>query len=94
MNISNGISEINFLSNANSAVKTQKTYLWPAYNNGIVNKINRISEKIASNISYVIPSSNEDTVKNDISEYEYNSSGKIKASPSSYYPGFYLNLLA
>ncbi len=94
MNISNGISEINFISQANSAAKTQKAYLWPAYDNGIINKINRISDKITSNISYVNPSLNENNEKDTIREYEYSSSGKIKTSPSAYYPGFYLNMLA
>ncbi len=94
MNISNGISVINFISQANSTAKTQKAYLWPAYNNGIVNKINRLSDKIASNISYVNPSLNENDAKNNFRDFEYNSSGKITTSPSAYYPGQYLNILA
>ena len=94
MNISTGISEINLAARANSAGKTQKAYVWPAYNNGIINRINRISDRIASNIYTAKPLTKEDIPGNIMKEAAYNSWGEVKNTPSSYYPGQYLDILA
>ena len=77
MRISSGISEINFFNKNN--IKTQKTYLWPLYNGGQVNKIRSITRRTETNLSYTKPSFEDKEKLIDISlrqdQSEYNSKG-------------------
>ena len=95
MNISTGISEINFSTGASAVQKAGKAYLWPVYNAGAVTRIQRIDRDTASDIGYIKPYSAEQNDKlSNIRHEEYSPNGKIYTRSSSYYPGLFLNLLA
>lgn len=77
MRISSGLSEINFFNKNN--ITTQKSYLWPLYNNGQVDKIRSISRRTDTNLFYTKPSFEDKEKLIDISirqnQSEYNSRG-------------------
>ena len=95
MNISTGISEINFLAGSSSTQKAGKAYLWPVYNAGAVTQVQKISRETASDISYIKPFSGDPNDNTSHVRYEeYSSKGKVNGRPSSYHPGYYFNALA
>ena len=95
MNISTGISEINFLSGASAVQKAGKAYLWPVYNAGAVTQIQKINSETASDVRYIKPySADQNNQPSNIRHEEYASNGKIHTHSSSYYPGLFLNILA
>lgn len=94
MNISGGISEINFLSGAGSAQKSSKVYVWPVYDSGAVTKVQKIVRETGPDISHLESYSN---VRNNgtpvIDHSEYTPGARVNNRPS-YYPGYYFNALA
>ena len=98
MNISTGISVINYPYHTSRGVKFNKTYLWPIYDAGSVNKIPAISSEIKSEISYIEPSNEEKNRQLAVSKnslhIEYTSNAKALKHPSHYYPGSLFDAMA
>ncbi len=91
MNISTGISEINFRSYAKGASASEKIYIWPAYNNGKVDSIHSVLKKTENNVVYTKPSPEErdrimDLIKNT-KQYEYTSDGIVARNRFVLQPG-------
>lgn len=97
MNISGGISEITFSSQAGSASRPGKIYLWPNYNAGRVNQIRGVVNKTESNIIYSKPLG-EDIVKvirdHAESPRHYTSAGSIQKGSTGTYPGMLFDAIA
>lgn len=96
MNISTGISEIRTSSfYGTSPVKT-KTFIWPAYTNGKVEKIQGTGSGFAKPVYYKPTPEQQnkifDLAKN--SHSEYNASGKITGTKAQPEPGSLFNAIA
>jgi hypothetical protein len=91
MNISSGISEINFHSYTKGTSASEKVYIWPAYNNGKVESIHSVLKRTENNAVYTKPSPEErerimDMIKNS-KQYEYSSDGNIARNRFVLQPG-------
>lgn len=99
MKISNGLSEITTYS-TNNINNAKKSYLWPEYANGKVDKINAVKRKLQSdNTYYSKASETEKTALINKAKQDDNTiyalSGKLKnTSPSNIKPGSLFNAYA
>jgi hypothetical protein len=96
MNISTGISEINTVRFSGAMPVKQKTFIWPAYTDGKVEKIRPAGPGSAEPVYYK-PSPDDRNKILDLmkSEHgEYNSSGRISRSATPLQPGSLFNALA
>lgn len=96
MNISTGISEIRNLSFSGTSPVNNKTFIWPAYTDGKVEKIRSIDPRSQGPI-YNKPSPEQqnkilDMMKN--SQMGYNASGRITGSDARIEPGSLFNAIA
>jgi hypothetical protein len=94
MNISTGISEINFPAGSTASQKAGKAYIWPVYNSGAIAGIQKVDRETASDIGYIRPYSADLNDPSALRHGEYSSNGRAQSRPSSYYPGYFLNILA
>lgn len=90
MNISEGLSIINRVSYGDN-IQSAKTYLWPSYNAGSVEKIRPVIKETDGNIPYK-KSSDEDTekilsaIKNQ-NNFSYSPYGKLENKNPLIKPG-------
>lgn len=98
MRISSGIAEITSLSTS-AGPRLEKTYLWPVYNNGTVNKIHGVTRRTDSSAVYTKPLGDDHNkllrLSMTAAESEYTSKGNvINRSPLSSTPGSFFDALA
>lgn len=96
MNISTGISEINSIRFSGASPVKEKTFIWPAYTDGKVEKIRPMGPH-SSGAVYYKPSPDEENKildKMKTGHGEYNSSGRISRSATPLQPGSLFNALA
>ena len=95
MQISSGISEINFFNT--NKVSTEKIYSWPLYNSGKVDKIHSITRRTETNNTYTKPSFEDKEKLIGISlqqtHSEYNSKGLKIKNLSAIPPGSLFNAI-
>jgi hypothetical protein len=81
MNISGGISEINFPGRADGARPAEKVFIWPVYNSGRVGRINETPGRTEETFVYTRLSLGEReklyNLSKENSEPVYTSSGRL-----------------
>lgn len=96
MNISTGISEIRTTSFSGASPVKNKTFIWPAYTDGKVEKIQGAGPRSSEPIYYKSTPEQQnkifDLVKN--SQSEYNASGRTTGSNTRIQPGSLFNAIA
>jgi hypothetical protein len=96
MNISTGISEINSVRFSGASPVKQKTFIWPAYTDGKVERINAAGPRPSGPVYYKPSSDDENKLLNNMktAHGEYNSSGRISRTATPLQPGSLFNALA
>lgn len=96
MNISTGISEIRTTSFYGTSPIKNRTFIWPAYTDGKVEKIRGARPDLTKPVYYKSTPEQQnkilDLAKN--SHREYNASGKITGSNTQIQPGSLFNAIA
>ncbi len=81
MRISGGISEIALSTAAGSRISSEKMFIWPLYNPGIIHKIQGVAERTKSNSTYSKPTIEDHfrllSVAHSSSAGEYNALGRL-----------------
>ncbi len=96
MNISTGISEIRNASLSGTQQIKNKTFIWPAYTNGKVEKIKNVQPRSSEPIYYKSSPAEQDRIfeKMQKNQSEYNASGKISRAAADIRPGSLFNAIA
>jgi len=96
MNISTGISEIRSASLTGTSRVNNKTFIWPAYVNGKVEKIKNVHPRSSEPIYYKSSPSEQNKILENMqkNQGEYNASGKISRAAGSIEPGLLFNAIA
>lgn len=96
MNISTGISEIRTASFSGTSPVKNKIFIWPAYTDGKVEKIQSVGPRSTGPIYYKSTPDQQNKIlelmKN--SQEAYNASGKITGSDARIQPGALFNAIA
>lgn len=96
MNISTGISEINTVRFSGAAPVKQKTFIWPVYTDGKVERISAAGPRSSEPVYYKPSPGDRDKILDLMKSAhgEYNSSGRISRSAPPLQPGSLFNALA
>jgi hypothetical protein len=96
MNISTGISEIRNSSLSGSQQVKNRTFIWPAYTNGKVEKIKNVQARSPEPIYYKSSPAEHNKILESMqkSRNEYNASGKISRAAAHIRPGSLFNAIA
>jgi len=96
MKISNGLSEISLNRFSETSPVSKKTYIWPEYNAGKVQKIEKAPQFRGEPIYFKPDEAKRDEIMNLISNMEpsYTSKGKMQASHPYIEPGSLFSALA
>ena len=98
MRISSGIAEIMNLSTS-AGLKLEKTFTWPVYNNGTVNKIHGVTRRTDSSAVYTKPLNDDHNkllrLSMTAAESEYTAKGDVVTRNAlTATPGSFFNALA
>lgn len=96
MNISNGLSEISFRRSGETSSVSNKSYIWPGYNAGKVQKITKAPEFRGEPVYFKPTEDKKNEIMNLISSQEpaYNSNGRMQNSRPYIEPGSLFTALA
>lgn len=96
MNISTGLSEISFSRFSETSPVSNKTYIWPGYNQGKVQKITKAPEFRGEPIYFKPTEEKKNEIMNLVTNLEpaYNSDGKVQQARPYVEPGSLFTALA
>lgn len=96
MNISTGISEIKSFSAHGVSPAGGKTYIWPVYTNGKVEKIKSLQSRSPEPLYFKPSPAEQSRIFESMqkSQSEYNAAGKINRSSTHIQPGSLFSAIA
>jgi len=96
MNISTGISEINFRRTDSTTPVYDKSYIWPKYQEGRIERVNNLISQDSEPIYYKPSLAERERLLSLMvnSEQGYNSSGKTISLNTQIQPGSFFEALA